>query len=53
MSKVIKLIPTLESLALVEDSIRNKKKRKPVRQASKIIVGTALIKETAKITGGL
>jgi hypothetical protein len=52
MSDLLKLIPTFQSIALLEDnySFSKKKKKNFVKQGVKNIVGLSLIKETAKLT---
>jgi hypothetical protein len=49
MSDLLKLIPTFQSIALLEDNLP-KKKKDFVKQGVKNIVGLELIKETAKLT---
>ena len=52
---IAQLIPTAQSLAILGSALpsKKKKKKKIVKTGVEIIVGTALMKETAGITGSL
>ena len=50
MDKILKLIPTLQSVAIMSDNLDFKKKHKTtdfIKQGTKNLVGISLISETA------
>jgi len=49
---IIRIVPTAQSLSLLRSVVPSKKKKKKgmTKSAVEIIVGTSLIKETAKFT---
>jgi hypothetical protein len=47
-NEILKIIPTIQSVGLLESNLKNlKRKKKPIKNAVENIVGATMISETA------